>query len=153
MGERSFACNLRQGMRHVTWVTIVFGTQTCAILSWIFLVVRPNSILHFAPFFVLPLFPVFEPIFKKGHFCPSSPFDLPKCQTIITVRVCVEASPAESRRVLDTFRSESLLPSPLPGLRQLTFPKVKNDAGQKLVRRLHKNTACAHLRGFSRPLQ
>ena len=36
---------------------------------------------------------------------------------------------------------------PLPrGLRQLTFPNVKNDAGQKQCRRrLHKNTAYAHL--------
>ena len=42
-------------------------------------------------------------------FCPpSSPFDLPKCQTTIRVRVCVKASRAE----------------------RLTFPNVKNDAGQ-----------------------
>ena len=34
------------------------------------------------------------------HFCPSSPFDLPECLTIIIVRVCVKTSPAEGQRPL-----------------------------------------------------
>ena len=102
---------------------------------------------------------------------PDGSFDLPKCQTIIIVRVCVKASPADGWQVSDTLRSESppsspekrsiLAPtpsSPPRELRQMTFPNVKNDAGQKQKvsvfvkaspaegrRRLHKNTAYAHL--------
>ena len=58
--------------------------------------------------FFHPFFPVFDPSPRLGLLCPSSPFDLPKCLTIITVRVCVKASRAEG----------------------LTSPNVKNDAGQ-----------------------
>ena len=107
---------------------------------WVFVVIRPNSILHFAPFLSTLFFPCLNPVFKKGHFCPSSPFNLLQCQTIITVRVCVEASLAEGRWVLDTSRSEFFpspekrsiwAPTPSPrGLRQLTF-RMSNDVGQK----------------------
>ena len=58
-----------------------------------FLEKRPNPILHFAPFFVHLLFPVFEtPYLKMGLCCPSSPLclssslartttlELPECQ-------------------------------------------------------------------------
>ena len=50
-----------------------------------------------------------------------------------------------------------LPPPPSRGQRQLNFPNVKNDAGQKQKsqcflrrRRLHKNTVYAYLWGFSR---
>ena len=63
-------------------------------------VTRPNPKLHFAPFLSTHFFPCLNPIFKNGSFCPSSPFDLPKYQTLIIVRVFVKASPAEGRRGL-----------------------------------------------------
>ena len=87
----------------------------------------------FSPIFVLThFFLCLNPILGNGSFCPSSPFDLPKCRTIIRVRVCVKTSLAE----------------------RLTFPNVKNDAGNNTAgrRRLHKNTAYAHLWGFNRPM-
>ena len=65
----------------------------------VFLMKRPNTILHCTTF-VRPLSPVFELHIQMGHLCPSSPFNLPKCHTIIIFRVCVKASPAESHRVL-----------------------------------------------------
>ena len=56
-----------------------------------------------------------------GHFCPSSPLDLPKCQTIITVRVCVKVSRAEGLSVFlkrrrrpkagDAFTRTQLVPT------------------------------------------
>ena len=83
---------------------------------WVFLVVRPNPTLHFAPFWSTHFFPCLKPHVQKW---------------VISVR----------RRpcVCDTFRFESRaspekrsILAPLPrGLRQLTFPNVKNDAGQK----------------------
>ena len=45
-----------------------------------------------------------------GDFCPSSPSDLPKCQTIIIVCICVKPSRAKG----------------------LTLPNVKNHAGQTI---------------------
>ena len=72
--------------------------------GWIFSY-TPESHIAFCPIFVHP-----TPHSKMGLFCPSSPFDLPKCQTIIRVSVCVKASRAEG----------------------LTFPNVKNDVGQTI---------------------
>ena len=101
------------------------------------------GIFSYAPEPHIAFCPIVHPphIQKWGHFCPSSPFHLPKCQTIMKVRVCVKASPAQGRRVLNTFRSESptspekrsiWAPTPLSrGRSQLTFPNVKNDIGQK----------------------
>ena len=35
---------------------------------WVFLVIRPNPILHFAPFLSTHFFPCLNPIFKNGSF-------------------------------------------------------------------------------------
>ena len=83
----------------------------------------PELHVAFCPIFVHPLFPVFEPHIQKWVI-------------FVRRRPCV----------CDTFRFESprlsgkkidfgtgSLPSPPPltrGLRQLTFPNVKNDVGQ-----------------------
>ena len=87
----------------------------------VFLVVRPNPFLYFAPFLSTHFFPVFEPHIQKWVI-------------FVRRRPCV----------YDTFRFESpppprkkdriwhrLPPPPSRGLRQLNFPNVKNDAGQK----------------------
>ena len=89
-------------------------TAAAPVIIWVFLVIRPNPILHFAPFLYTHFFPCLNPIF-----------------IFVRRRPCV----------CDTFRFESpplpekkidhRLPPPLRGLRQLTFPNVKNDAGQK----------------------
>ena len=42
----------------------------------VFLVVRPNPILHFAPFLSTHFSHVCSPYSKMGHFCPSSPLCL-----------------------------------------------------------------------------
>ena len=117
--EEYFQTGLREFMKacqglqwtHTTRILLIVqnptGSQTQTELSGIFSC-TPEHHIAFCPIFVLPLFPVFELHVSNGSFCPSSPFDLPKCQTIITVRVCVKASLAEG----------------------LTFPNVKNDAGQ-----------------------
>ena len=113
--------------------------------QWVFLVIRPNPVLPFA----------LEPHIQKWVI-------------FVRRRPCV----------CDTFRFESppplwkkdriwrrLPPPPSCRLRQLNFPSVKNNAGQKQYspcflrrrrrpkawRRLHKNTAYAHLWTFSRP--
>ena len=95
-----------------------------------------------------------------GHFCPSSPFDLPKCQTIIIVRVCVKASPAGGfwtpldlnppslpRKKID-FDTDSSRPSRMsrttPGKNKKVSVSVKASPAEGW-RRLHKNTAYAHL--------
>ena len=72
-----------------------------------FLVMRPNPILHFDSFFPPTISHVLNPTFKNGHFCPSSPFDHPKCQTIVIVRVCEKASPTDAftrTRLMPTFQ-------------------------------------------------
>ena len=86
----------------------------------VFLVIRPNPTFALCPIFVHPLFPVFEPHIQKWVI-------------FVRRRPCV----------CDTFRFESppspekdrfwhrFPPLPPSGLRQLTFPNVKNDAGQK----------------------
>ena len=72
----------------------------------------PEPHVAFCPIFVHPLFPVFEPHIQKW---------------VIFVR----------RRpyVCDTLRKKDRiwhrLPPPSRGLRQLNFPNVKNDVGQK----------------------
>ena len=105
----------------------------------------PEPHVAFCPILSTHFFPFLNPTFKNGSFLSVVALcDLPKCQTIMKVRVCVKASPTESWRVMDTQRSESpppspekrsiLAPTPSPpprGLRPLTLPNVKNDAGQK----------------------
>ena len=44
-----------------------------------FLVIRANPTMHFAPFLSTHFFLCLNPCSKMGYFCPSSPFDLPKC--------------------------------------------------------------------------
>ena len=45
------------------------------ILCRVFLVIRPNPILHFALFLSTHFSPCLNPVFKNGLFCPSSSFD------------------------------------------------------------------------------
>ena len=69
---------------------------------------RPNPILHFAPFLSTDFFPCLNPIFKNGSFLSV-----------------VRSSPEKGSILAPT-------PSSSPrGLPQSTFPNVKNDAGQK----------------------
>ena len=87
----------------------------------VFSVVRPNPMLHFHPFFVHPLFPVFEPHIQKWVI-------------FVRRRPCVcdifrfESPPPRGKKDRIWHR---LPPPPSHGLRQLNFPNVKNDAGQK----------------------
>ena len=99
-------------------------------------VIRPEPRIAFCSIFVHPFFPVFEPHIQKWVI-------------FVRRRPCV----------CDTFRFESLSPwkkdrfwhrfpppSPSAGLRQLNFPFVKNDAGQKqyspcFLRRRHRPKA------------
>ena len=60
----------------------------------------PEPHIAFCPIFVHPLFPGFEPHVQK--WVTSSPFDLPNCQTVIVVRVCVTASLAFGGRRFHT---------------------------------------------------
>ena len=102
IGDTSDFSKVRSGSH---WQTTDRGTS-------VFLVMRPNSILHFWLIFLHPLFPMFwNPTFKNGYFCPSSPFDHPKCQTIVIVRVCVKASPTDAftrTRLMLTFWGSGL---------------------------------------------
>ena len=83
----------------------------------------PEPHVAFCPIFVHPLFPVFEPhiqksvIFVRHRHCVCD-----------TVRF---ESPLPEKRLILAPTPSSPSP-PLPrGLRQLTFPNVKIDAGQK----------------------
>ena len=97
----------------VVAMVFCFETTEKGIFSY-----TPEPHVGFCPIFVHPLFPVFEP-------------HTPKWVIFVRRRPCV----------CDTFRFESpplrgkkielLPPPPSRGLRQLNFPNVKNDAGQK----------------------
>ena len=87
-------------------------------LPWVFFSCTPEPHVAFCPIFVHPLFPVFEPHIQKWVI-------------FVRRRPCV----------CDTFRFESqrkkdriwhrLPPPPSRGPRQLNFPNVKNNVGQK----------------------
>ena len=59
-------------------VCVVCVLCVCVVLGWlgvccsprhrVFLVIRPNPILHFAPFLSTHFFPCLNPIFKNGSF-------------------------------------------------------------------------------------
>ena len=105
--------------------------------------------LHCAPFLSTHFFPCLNPICKNGSF--------------LSVVALVSVTHFDSKKDQIWHR---LRPPPSRGLRQLNFPNVKNDVGQNNIvreknfvkespaegrRRLHKNTAYAHLWGFNRP--
>ena len=95
---------------------------------WVFLVLRPNPILHFAPFLPTDFFPCLNPIFKNGSF--------------LSVVALVSVTLLDSN------------PSPLP--RTTTeLPERQQRRGAETIsegrRRLHKNTAHAHIWGSSCP--
>ena len=97
----------------------VFVWRRCPHAKWVFLVIRPKPILHFAPFFVHSFSRVWTHYQKwVRSFLSVVALWPPKCQTIIIVRVCVTASAVEGRRVWDTFRSESPPPSLPPTTRK-----------------------------------
>ena len=89
------------------------------LFSWVFLVVRPNPMLHFAPFLSTHFFPCLNPIFKNGSF--------------LSVVALVSVTLFDSNPRTSAEKRSNLAPPPPPsrGLRQLNFPNVKNDAGQK----------------------
>ena len=105
--------SLRTNLSHMMVPPVPAGAKRVSC-SGHFLVFGPNPILHFAPIFVHPLFPVFEPHIQKWVI-------------FVRRRPCV----------CDTFSFESLLPPASAekrsnlAPRQLNFPNVKNDAGQK----------------------
>ena len=76
--------------------------NVCAALEDLWETSHSGGRRAFSPFLPTHFFPCLNSMFKNG-------LDLPKCQTIITVRVCVEAA----------SRAEGL-----------TFPNGKNNAGQ-----------------------
>ena len=121
------------------------ATNFAGIVSY-----TPEPHVAFCPIFVHPLFPVFEPHIQKWVI-------------FVRRRPCV----------CDTFRFESAPPRekdriwhrlPPPRTTTIELPECQ-ERGAKTIesvffekaspaegrRRLHKNTACAHLWGFSRP--
>ena len=80
----------------------------------------PEAHVAFCPIFVHPLFPVFEPIFKNGSFL--------SVVALVSVTL-VDSNPRPSSEKDRIWHR--LPPPPSRRLRQLNFPNVKNDAGQK----------------------
>ena len=79
----------------------------------------PEPHIAFCPILGPPTFPPYltPPYSKMGHFWPSSPLDLPKCQTIV-IRVCVKASPFTQTRHKRTFGVSAGRPAGGPKVRR-----------------------------------
>ena len=134
-------------------VSILFHAYTTYSLSvtvstssaGVFSVMRPNPILHFAPFLSTHFFPCLNPIFKNWSFL--------SVVALVSVTLQFRIPPPPTKK--DRFWHQ-LPPLSPRGLRQSRMSGTTR--GKNIVcvsaegkRRLHKNTACAHLWGFNRP--
>ena len=110
------------GVGHVAkWSTRSYHHEPLPSGRRVFLVIRPNPIFHFAPFLSTHFFPRLNTIFKNGSFL--------SVVALVSVTLLV-SNPSSLSGKKDRFWHR--LPPPSPrGLRQLNFPNVKNDAGQK----------------------
>ena len=86
-----------------------------------YLVIRPNTILHFAHFLSTHFFPGLNSTHKNGSF-----LSVVALVSVTLLGSKISAPPRKKDRIWHR------LPPPLPRrLPQLNFPNVKNDAGQK----------------------
>ena len=110
--------------------------------------------IAFCPIFVHPLFPVFEPHIQNGSF--------------LSVVALVSVTLLDSNPRPSAEKRSNLAPTPFSSLARtatIELPECQERRGAKTIqsvffekaspaegrRRLHKNTAYAHLWGFSRP--
>ena len=98
----------------------------------VFLVARPNPMLHFAPILSTNFFPCLNSIFKNGSFL--------SVVALVSVTLLGSNPPFSGKK--DRFWHR--LPPPFPrGLRQSNFPNVENDAGQKHIVRVFEKASPA----------
>ena len=102
-----------------SWLVVVLAGG--CVLAGVFLVVRPNPMLHFAPFFSTHFFLCLNLPFKNGSFLSVI--------ALVSVTLLVSNPSLLTGKKID-FGTDSLLQSPR-GPQQLNFPNVKNDTGQK----------------------